>query len=809
MDVPDTITYKAATRLLGAGISNIPVATDGTKKPLLPTWKEYQTRLPDADEIKRWYANGAGIAVLAGAVSGGLQIQDFDKVNLCDLYEEAAREHGFGALIDKVLRIRTPSGGDHFWYRCDGAVLGNRKLAHGLFPVLPDTEVKETNGRKQGRIGKKFYPILVLDGKEMILKEIVETRGEGGYAVAPPSDGYTLIRGKLSALPVLTVQEVATLERLCGLFNEYHDPKIKSQGIEITGPRSSGLGDMPGEAYNQTDAYYDVLRGHGWTLISVDSQKRGTWRRPGKDNGISATSNFKGFGGLYVFSTNAHPFESEKSYTPFGVYAFLEHDGDFKAAAQALAPMYGTRTEKKKTARPRRNTEGTEEEGTNGQEKLTPDELARLWSSKVRDEICYVEGAQWWEYAGNVWRYSSEDIARRLVQEFLAEHSGVTAARVREVLFLAQQYLGPVRVSQFNARKDWIPLRNGVYDVSSGTLVPHDPTHFLTYQAPFEYQEDADCPTWRECLQQWMLTDKGDPFQEWINIVQEWFGLCLVPDATMQTAMFWVGEGGNGKGVATALLEGLVGRESCTVIPIEMLHDPYHRAELQGKLVGFVNEIDPKAMVKNASQFKAIVAGDPLSARRPTEKVFTFTPTCRVVISMNELPSTRDLSRGYFRRVNIIEWRNNIPEGKRDPGLAQKLQRELPGIFNWALEGLHRVRAQNGLTQSAESKRLLEAYKRSEDPIGRFFEECLVFDKTEYTPARDLYRKYKAWCEEAGCKAETEHYFGRRLDKAKCVQDRKYCTTDEGKERVRVWRGVRLRTIIDDQNDEDLSEYTV
>jgi hypothetical protein len=66
------------------------------------------------------------------------------------------------------------------------------------------------------------------------------------------------------------------------------------------------------------------------------------WRRPGKDSGISATVNYAASGLLYVFSTNAHPFEEGQGYGKFRAYALLNHGSDYSKAARALqAEGYG------------------------------------------------------------------------------------------------------------------------------------------------------------------------------------------------------------------------------------------------------------------------------------------------------------------------------------------------------------------------------------------------------------------------------------------------------------------------------------
>src|SRR5262249_49783232 len=66
------------------------------------------------------------------------------------------------------------------------------------------------------------------------------------------------------------------------------------------------------------------------------------WRRPGKNEGVSATTNYAGSGLLYVFTSNGAPFEADTAYTAFAAYTLLTHRGDFSAAAQALqAHGYG------------------------------------------------------------------------------------------------------------------------------------------------------------------------------------------------------------------------------------------------------------------------------------------------------------------------------------------------------------------------------------------------------------------------------------------------------------------------------------
>jgi len=98
----------------------------------------------------------------------------------------------------------------------------------------------------------------------------------------------------------------------------------------------------PGNQFNARADWHAILEPHGWRCVGHRGQT-GYWRRPGRtEPGWSATTNFAGRGFLYVFSTNAAPFDPDTAYTPFAAYALLQHRGDFTAAAKALAAQgYG------------------------------------------------------------------------------------------------------------------------------------------------------------------------------------------------------------------------------------------------------------------------------------------------------------------------------------------------------------------------------------------------------------------------------------------------------------------------------------
>ena len=102
---------------------------------------------------------------------------------------------------------------------------------------------------------------------------------------------------------------------------------------------AAGRSERPGDRFNREASFAAILEPHGWTQVphSGDGER---WRRPGKSEGVSATADGGGHRIFYCFSSNAPPFQANTSYSRFGAFALLEHNGDFSAAGRELAARY-------------------------------------------------------------------------------------------------------------------------------------------------------------------------------------------------------------------------------------------------------------------------------------------------------------------------------------------------------------------------------------------------------------------------------------------------------------------------------------
>lgn len=296
---------EAAKRYLDAGMSVLP-AIKAEKRPAVRSWKEYQGRLPTEAEVDAWFAAGHdGVCILTGTPSGNLELIDFDQGG--EFFEPWSQkvERAAPGLLDRLAVETSQSGGWHVIYRCEDEVGGSMKVAQRM----GDDDKTET---------------------------LIETRGDGGLFLCAPTPGYEVVQGDLTDPPVLTEAERETLLKAAWELNEYW-PKPRP-----CSPTSAHVGTVlnlgtqlrPGEDFSTRGDVAALLVKHGWRFRGERADGNQHWTRPGKNYGTSATVKDRT---LYVFSSNAAPFEPNQAYSPFAVYALLEHSGDFAEATRALS----------------------------------------------------------------------------------------------------------------------------------------------------------------------------------------------------------------------------------------------------------------------------------------------------------------------------------------------------------------------------------------------------------------------------------------------------------------------------------------
>ncbi len=296
---------------------------------------------------------------------------------------------------------------------------------------------------------------------------------------------------------------------------------------------------------------------------------------------------------------------------------------------------------------------------------------------------------------------------------------------------------------ELNNEKWLLNLTNGVMDIKTGNMSGHKRELFSTIQLPVNFDPKATCPR----FQKFLVEVLGD--EKLIAILQEFVGLCLVPETKFEKCLVLVGKGANGKSTLLYVVQYLIGIANISTVAMGKLESEFHRVNLYNKLVNISSELEISELV-GSGYFKSIVSGDLIDACYKFKDSLNFRPYSRLIFAMNELPRVRDRSVGFYRRLVIVPFNKQFTGGKEDKTLAKTLISEIDGIFNWALLGLNRLFEQDHFTESTIVDDMVESYKKENNPALTFIEDDCFIDLEAEVQKSNLYDAYKNYCEENG-----------------------------------------------------------
>ena len=315
-------------------------------------------------------------------------------------------------------------------------------------------------------------------------------------------------------------------------------------------------------------------------------------------------------------------------------------------------------------------------------------------------------------------------------------------------------------------RGNVLNLANGVLDLDTLSLTSHQRDFLLTYYLPYAYEPTAVCPRWEQFMREVLIDEMAKQHDVPLAaLFQELFGYSLTTD-TSQEVMVWLhGNGGNGKTIAIGVLQDLVG-SLATAVDFHHLGQPgnYELAKLSGKRVIFSTESDRGGKVAEG-WLKRIVSGETINARPIYGQPMDFVSVAKVWWAMNDKPLIRDSSDAIWRRLQLIPFNRTFSKEERDVNLKTKLKQELPGILNWALVGLQRLRQNGRFTKAAAATAALGELRRESNPVQQWKEERTVMLDAPKTLASSLYEDYKMWAVENGRESLNSTNFGRELSR--------------------------------------------
>lgn len=253
---------------------------------------------------------------------------------------------------------------------------------------------------------------------------------------------------------------------------------------------------------------------------------------------------------------------------------------------------------------------------------------------------------------------------------------------------------------------------------------PNNPRYFTTTCLPFAFDPKANCSRWLQFL------DEVLPDIELQRMLRQMMGLFLVPDTSFQRFWILVGPGANGKSVVCSVLSALIGEANVSNISLDQMGEKHSSVAMLGKLANIASEIETDEIRTGERIIKAITGEDRVQLNEKYKPVFTASIKARLLFACNELPLFKDRSQAIARRLLIIPMEQVIDPSKQDPKLIAKLLRELPGILNWALEGLKNVYNAGQLFEARYAFKAKEAHLQACNPWEEWIRDHLEFDTT-------------------------------------------------------------------------------
>lgn len=345
------------------------------------------------------------------------------------------------------------------------------------------------------------------------------------------------------------------------------------------------------------------------------------------------------------------------------------------------------------------------------------------------------------EIAG-IWRPAEEKI-EQLVKELLKD-----AIRKNSV----SEALNYIKISTYEERNQEpplsvIPLLNCDFNLETGQPEPMNPERFFLFRHPVQYDAEAKA----ECFER-MLESMFDSPEERI-VAKEVLAYPFYRHYPIQKAVMCIGSGSEGKSVYLGVGRALYGREAVASITLQdFSSNRFGKAELYQKVANICADLSSKS-VKDTGSFKMLTGGDNISAERKNKNPFYFVNYAKLMFSCNELPRTNDLTPAYFRRWLIIKFTKvfgDIEDKEadfiRDVKLSQKLEAELPGIFNSVVAVLKPLIERGEFSSSKGTSEIMSEYISLSDNVLAFCQDCLAESRDDWLSTQMIEDAYRSYC---------------------------------------------------------------
>ncbi|GJD63456.1 phage/plasmid primase, P4 family [Methylobacterium frigidaeris] len=352
--------------------------------------------------------------------------------------------------------------------------------------------------------------------------------------------------------------------------------------------------------------------------------------------------------------------------------------------------------------------------------------------------------------------------------------------KIKAIVELSKTHLA-VRASEFDSDDNLVGCDNGILDLRNSS-VSQAPSR-VTKKLGVRFDPSAECPRFEAFIRA-IFESNNDK----ISFVQRAIGYTLTGSTKEQCLFAAVGQGANGKSTLMNVIAALMGDYGKSTPMHALMVSKFGNdrtddlAALKG--IRFVSAMEGEAGQRLAvAKIKAMTGGDIISCRPLYGNLFTYKPSFKLWLATNDLPHISGSDNAIWRRIHIIDFPVTIPTNEQDRDLLDKLTVEMPGILNWALEGLREYN-EIGLRPPESVLKATKAYRANNDTVAQFVDAACEIDPHSKTMMKPLYDAYVSWCDNSSIDPVSNAQFGKELTRLNFAS----CRFKQGNGRV----GIRL-----------------
>lgn len=337
-------------------------------------------------------------------------------------------------------------------------------------------------------------------------------------------------------------------------------------------------------------------------------------------------------------------------------------------------------------------------------------------------------------------------------------------------------------------------VRNGMLDLATMTLKPHDPSYMSSSQIPIEWDPEAKCPVYEK----WIYDRIGNQTED----LEEASSVMLDPSRTPTKAVFAFGPSRSGKSTFIRILQEIVGGENRSAVTLHQLSDDkFAAANVYGMMLNSAADLSARH-VDDLSIFKMMAGEDSITGNRKFGSQFTFTNRALFAFSANDPPTVGEVSRAYLERIKPFEFPKSYA-GREDPTIEESIMTELSGVVVRLVRAWQRMRERGHYMPTnpvvrrkfeVKSNRVLQWLTEEKQIIPT---ETTMVPEDGGSTLTTLYQSFVKWAEDQKTRPMGKKTFTSHLESQRGVKEVRI-----GANKTRGYNVVTLRE--KDQEEDDL-----